>query len=591
MVFLTSGGYRYHLIYVADHQLSKRTLLEICWASEDFENLWIQPENSPDHPWMLDFYINPPSADWVRVNDSGYSMEEILPHQTFIGIMDSEAKKYPTDSGERWRQMDPLWVRGSTQLIANIAVKEKYLEAMLLQGLDEGVQYLETRKALAGDGRLYRLNPLEEFNETFGKEFIDEDGEEDIKLAIDLIEKLKVEHPEFIGFKRISYSHRMADFNGIRETMERVLRFQQQYPEHIIGYDMVGEEDAGNSHLYYLDNFLELYDGDTGLNVLPMYLHVAETNWPADLMTSRTTEDLVATQQNTYESLLLNSLRVGHGLGFIKRPALFNLLKERNVAIDICPVSNQLLGFIADLRNHPAIHYFRSGHPIVLGSDDAGSFGVDQFTIDWYEVFMAWGLDLADLKQLALNSLQYSGMSQTEKTEAIEQKWTPAWNSYIQDMMTEACEETFDANPSFIRIIPREGALEGTTNVHIYGREFYAGICKDIKCRFGENESPASFISPNQIACEAPDVSTLLLTRGQRGAVHLYQEEEISVDVYVSFDGTSFVDTNQIFTYRHDPIVPPTPDEPGMGSAGQLSLNTRLVTITLLVMAYHHIPL
>ena len=45
----------------------------------------------------------------------------------------------------------------------------------------------------------------------------------------------------------------------------------------------------------------------------------------------------------------------------------------------------------------------------------AGTFGYDSFTVDWYEVFMAWGLDLAELKQLAMNSLRYSSLTDEEK--------------------------------------------------------------------------------------------------------------------------------------------------------------------------------
>ena len=44
-----------------------------------------------------------------------------------------------------------------------------------------------------------------------------------------------------------------------------------------------------------------------------------------------------------------------------------------------------------------------------------GTFGYDDFTIDWYEVFMAWGLDLPELKQLAMNAISFSSMSHEEK--------------------------------------------------------------------------------------------------------------------------------------------------------------------------------
>ena len=54
-----------------------------------------------------------------------------------------------------------------------------------------------------------------------------------------------------------------------------------------------------------------------------------------------------------------------------------------------------------------------------------GTFGYDDFTIDWYEVFMAWGLDLAELKQLAINSILFSSMSEEEKQVNYRHSFQP----------------------------------------------------------------------------------------------------------------------------------------------------------------------
>ena len=49
---------------------------------------------------------------------------------------------------------------------------------------------------------------------------------------------------------------------------------------------------------------------------------------------------------------------------------------------------------------------------------------------DFYAVFMAWDLDLADLKQLALNSLRYSSLNADEQAQAIA-AWTVRWHAFI----------------------------------------------------------------------------------------------------------------------------------------------------------------
>ena len=99
-----------------------------------------------------------------------------------------------------------------------------------------------------------------------------------------------------------------------------------------------------------------------------------------------------------------------------------------NFVIQSCPVSNQMLGYVPDLRQHPALNYYRSGIPLILGADDPGTMGYDDFTVDWYEVYNAWGLDLSDLKKLAENSLRYSTMNDTDKKTAVESKWRPLWD-------------------------------------------------------------------------------------------------------------------------------------------------------------------
>ena len=50
--------------------------------------------------------------------------------------------------------------------------------------------------------------------------------------------------------------------------------------------DLVAEEDGGNSHLFYIPSYLNLYNDTTKLSNLPLWLHTAETNWPDDLISS-----------------------------------------------------------------------------------------------------------------------------------------------------------------------------------------------------------------------------------------------------------------------------------------------------------------
>ena len=63
-------------------------------------------------------------------------------------------------------------------------------------------------------------------------------------------------------------------------------------------------------------------------------------------------------------------------------------LTERDAA-DLL-ASNQMLGYVPDLRNHPAVHYINAGIPIVLSPDDVASSsrGRVQLTTDGHKPYL-----------------------------------------------------------------------------------------------------------------------------------------------------------------------------------------------------------
>ena len=67
--------------------------------------------------------------------------------------------------------------------------------------------------------------------------------------------------------------------------------------------------------------------------------------------------------------------RIGHGVQSIHSPETMALLKERNIALEICPSSNIALGLFKDFSSHPFPQFLESGINISLNSDDPPFFG------------------------------------------------------------------------------------------------------------------------------------------------------------------------------------------------------------------------
>ena len=61
-------------------------------------------------------------------------------------------------------------------------------------------------------------------------------------------------------------------------------------------------------------------------------------------------------------------------------------------------MSNFVLGYTLDLRIHPVRGLLHAGLPVSISSDDPAFFHYDGVTLDYVYAFLAWELDLADLK-------------------------------------------------------------------------------------------------------------------------------------------------------------------------------------------------
>jgi adenosine deaminase CECR1 len=180
---------------------------------------------------------------------------------------------------------------------------------------------------------------------------------------------------------------------------------------------LVEEEDRTHSNLFFAEDILAARrDAEARGLSLPLFLHSGET--------SR------AQSENLYDALLLGTRRIGHGLALVRHPLLMEMARERGIAVEVCPISNQILGYVGDLRAHPAVAYINAGIPVVLAPDDPGVMR-HTFSYDFYQAFMAWELDLRELKQLAMNSLLHSAMDPEEKRQALA-VWRERWAEFVR---------------------------------------------------------------------------------------------------------------------------------------------------------------
>jgi len=328
----------------------------------------------------LSFFEKPPGYGWRRISDLRNTTENVqeFDEEIYRSITLGEED---LDQPDIWEEFSNCF-RRFTGLLSSDSVWDGYCRKMLKDLVEENVQYVESRGGVGGDK---------------------------------VIREIQRENPEF-DVKYIHSGLRSNSRKQIASSLDRALKSRERDPHKIKGFDLVEEEDKTHTNLFFINELLNARHEAERCNItLPLYLHSGESNWVEN--------------ENVLDAILLDAKRIGHGLTLIKHPLLMQIVKERDIAIEVCPISNQVLGYIADLRNHPAVTYINGGLPVVICPDDPGIWRCT-FSYDFYVAFMAWGLDLKCLKQLAMNSLLYSAMDPEEKERAL-QAWQKKWTEFI----------------------------------------------------------------------------------------------------------------------------------------------------------------
>jgi adenosine deaminase len=130
------------------------------------------------------------------------------------------------------------------------------------------------------------------------------------------------------------------------ELAEAACRYMHQG---VVGFDLAGDE-AG----YPADLHREAFEAVQNAG-LPFTVHAGEASGAENVR---------------YAVEKLGAGRIGHGVRSIESPAVMELLRERQVLLEICPTSNVHTGTVPSIEAHPLKALYEFGIPISINDDD-----------------------------------------------------------------------------------------------------------------------------------------------------------------------------------------------------------------------------
>ncbi len=194
------------------------------------------------------------------------------------------------------------------------------------------------------------------------------------------------------------------------DTIRRLAEVGQDFKGFAVGFDVAGDE-ASAPNFDVLCRALE----PAFAACLPVTIHAGEGEPPENIW------------QAVYR---LHAERVGHGLTLDARPDLARRLRDRGIAIELCPTSNvEVVGFYDPDEPHtegypeyPLRSYFRSLQlDVVICTDNPGISRTDLASEYLRAARMAGGLSLWETLSLVRAAFEHAFTSAEERAELLRQ--------------------------------------------------------------------------------------------------------------------------------------------------------------------------
>ena len=172
--------------------------------------------------------------------------------------------------------------------------------------------------------------------------------------------------------------------------MKNCIQGKKLYPDVVCGYDLVGPEDDGRT-LHDLTPELIWFQEECAREgvEIPFFFHAGECLGDGD-----------ETDQNLFDAILFGTRRIGHGFSLYKHPLLIDMVKEKQILVESCPISNEVLRYTASIMSHPLPALLSRGVASSLSNDDPAIMGqgTSGMTHDFWQALQGWdNLGLAGL--------------------------------------------------------------------------------------------------------------------------------------------------------------------------------------------------
>ncbi|WP_077621822.1 adenosine deaminase [Sediminibacillus massiliensis] len=138
---------------------------------------------------------------------------------------------------------------------------------------------------------------------------------------------------------------------------------------------------------------------------------------------------------NIYHSVhALHANRIGHGIRLREDDSLLNLMREKQIPLEMCPVSNIQTKTCAGWKDYPVRDYFDYGLPVTINTDN---LTVSNTTIsrEYQILHEKYGFDKDEMVQLVLNGINAAFVDKEQKALLVNRFLETAKNINMNESL------------------------------------------------------------------------------------------------------------------------------------------------------------
>lgn len=154
---------------------------------------------------------------------------------------------------------------------------------------------------------------------------------------------------------------------------------------------------AGDEIKYPLADYLELFKIAKTKNI-PFTIHAGETSNAGEVR----------------QAILIGAKRIGHGIKAIFDDEVLDLIRKKDVLLEVCPTSNVQTNVVFDYSDHPIYDLYKRGVIINISTDN-NTVSHISLTEEYLKIFEHFNFTIADINNITVNSIKHSFLSDKEK--------------------------------------------------------------------------------------------------------------------------------------------------------------------------------